>query len=1131
MSDELRPLTAEQLACWVFDEVDARGTVFGIPVADAFRPRAEHRFRTRVWGQWLETPFGVAAGPHSQMAQNIVAAWLCGARVIELKTIQTLDELDVAKPCIDMRDEGYNVEWSQELKVEQSFEEYLRAWVLIHALHARLGFVGDAPGVAFNMSVGYDLAGIRQPNVQWFLGAMADAGEALDRCLSAMARRAPEVRALDVPRRLSDNVTVSTMHGCPPDEIGKICAYLMETWGLHTNVKLNPTLLGPAEVRHIVNDTLGYRHVVVPDEAFAHDLKYPDGVALVGELRTVGERCGVELGVKLCNTLEVVNRGEVFDRRANAMMYLSGRPHHAVAVNVARKLRGDLGDDLSISFAGGVDAWNAVDLLCAGMTTVTSCSDLLRPGGYGRMIEYVERLDGALAEARADDVPGLALARARGGGADVTDAASAYRFNLERYADRVKTDPRLTCATYDRSATKTSRPLGPLDCIVAPCTATCPIAQRVPEYMAHAAAGDRAGAAAVIRADNAMGAVLGRACPHECERRCRRAHYDGPVAIRDIKRWAMDGEPIVAAGSGAAQTAGPGRVAVVGAGPCGLAAARELADAGVGVDLYEAARTPGGMVAAAIPAYRARRAVLEQDLAFLSAAGVEAKVGAAIGGDGGTVETLLRGGRYEAVVLAVGAPRGLRLSIPGQDGAGVLDGLDFLRGARVGAFADLGRGPVAIIGGGDVAMDCARTAARLAPGRAFVLYRRTIAEMPAQAEERAALEEEGVAVRELLSPVSFALDRDGRVEAVLCVPMKLGEPDARDGRRRPVPASDQVVVVPATAVIVAVGQQADLSVLGALAPRTTGHGYLEVDAATGETSIPGLFAGGDLVGEGPSTIVEALADGQRAARTILAKLGLAPAPRAPVPASTPNPPTWRERTRRCDRATPTQRPPAARLGFEEVTETLADDAARREAERCLRCDLACSVCVSVCPNRAFREYEVAPFEVVVPTLATRGGTLAVVGEHTVRVEQATQVAVVADLCNECGNCTTFCPTAGAPSRDKPRLYLDEDDFAAQSDNAFRLAAVEPRPAILARVAGATHRLEVGAEIVYETPSLVLRLDAQRLSLVDARPNAPLEEGAAVPVGPLVTMLALARALVGSLSYLPFRNESNGAPAR
>jgi putative selenate reductase len=207
-----------------------------------------------------------------------------------------------------MQDEGYNVEWSQELGIEQSFAEYLHAWVLIHALHRHLGFPGRAPGVVFNLSVGYDLAGIRSANMQWYLDRVEDAGARLEQCVAVVARRFAEALAdIEVPRRLSDSVTLSTMHGCPPEEIGAIGAYLLAERGLHTFVKLNPTLLGAETVRETLNRRLGYRHLEVRDASFDRDLAYPDALALIGELRARAGGCGRDFGVKLTNTLAVAN--------------------------------------------------------------------------------------------------------------------------------------------------------------------------------------------------------------------------------------------------------------------------------------------------------------------------------------------------------------------------------------------------------------------------------------------------------------------------------------------------------------------------------------------------------------------------------------------------------------------------------------------------------------------------------------------------------------------------------------------------------------------------------------------------------------------------------------------------------
>ena len=394
MSDRFQPIPMPALVDWIAQELEQRGRIFGVPRGLFFRPSPSDPFTREIYGTRLDTPFGVAAGPHSQMAQNIVVAWLCGARFIELKTVQTLDELEIAKPCIDAEDEGYNVEWSQELKVEQSFDEYLRAWVLVHALHDALGFPGK-PGVVFNNSVGYNLEGHKKPNVRWFLDRMRDAGPLLDAHVDAVARRFPRVRALDVPRRMSNSVTLSTMHGCPPDEIGRITRHLIEEHGLHTSVKLNPTLLGPERVRGIVNRELGFGQVTVPDEAFGHDLKWADAQPLLEELRAVAAHERVTFGVKLSNTLEVLNHRRVFSEKEK-MMYLSGRPLHALTANLADLVATRFDGELLMSFAGGADAFNAAHLLRAGMSTVTTCTDLLRSGGYLRLLQYVENTRSAM---------------------------------------------------------------------------------------------------------------------------------------------------------------------------------------------------------------------------------------------------------------------------------------------------------------------------------------------------------------------------------------------------------------------------------------------------------------------------------------------------------------------------------------------------------------------------------------------------------------------------------------------------------------------------------------------------------------------------------------------------------------
>ncbi|MFB3050225.1 MAG: putative selenate reductase subunit YgfK, partial [Acidimicrobiia bacterium] len=199
MGDRFHQISMEALTDWVFDELEQKDQLFGVPRSAFFVPSLDDPFRIEKYGVEMDTPFGVAAGPHSQMAQNIIVSWLVGARFLELKTVQTLDELDINKPCIDCEDEGYNVEWSQELKVHESFDEYLRAWVLIYALHHKLGFPTPDPGMIFNMSVGYNLEGILEPNVQWYLDVMRDASDYLPSYVDIVAKRYPEIADVDIP--------------------------------------------------------------------------------------------------------------------------------------------------------------------------------------------------------------------------------------------------------------------------------------------------------------------------------------------------------------------------------------------------------------------------------------------------------------------------------------------------------------------------------------------------------------------------------------------------------------------------------------------------------------------------------------------------------------------------------------------------------------------------------------------------------------------------------------------------------------------------------------------------------------------------------------------------------------------
>lgn len=1119
MSDRFQPIPLPALVDWIADELALRGRIFGIPRELFFRPDPADRFTREVYGARLDTPFGVAAGPHSQMAQNIIAAWLCGARFIELKTVQTLDELEVAKPCIDAQDEGYNVEWSQELKVEQSFDEYLRAWVLIHALHHALGFPGK-PGVVFNLSVGYNLEGIQKPNVRWFLEKARDAGDLLDAQVDAVARRFPAVRGLDVPRRMSDSVTLSTMHGCPPDEIGRITTHLIERWGLHTSVKLNPTLLGPERVRGILQGDLGFAQVTVPDEAFGHDLKWADAQPLIEGLRATAAKKGVTFGVKLSNTLEVQNHRRVF-RPEEKMMYLSGRPLHALTVNLADMIARRFDGELLMSFAGGADAFNAAHLLRAGMSTVTTCTDLLKSGGYLRLRQYVDNTRSALAACDAASLDDLVCASAqrdawptdeRGASLPApavrarADLRASALANLATYAGMVRAEPEYQRDTHHREKSKTPRPLGLFDCIDAPCMDECNIRQQVPRYMELVREGRLDEAVTITREDNALASVLGRACDHRCENTCVRTHYDEPLAIREMKRFIMDHEAEPAARSAPRGARGV-TVAMVGAGPCGLSAAYFLARAGFDTVLYEAHEKSGGQVSGTIPAYRLPLLPIDRDRRFLDSLGVRVEYGRKVGEGFTLADVRAQGARY--VIVAAGAQRGARLGLPGEEAGGVYDGLTFLRAARDGQAPPLGAN-VVVIGGGDVAMDCARTARRLAKGRVVVAYRRSREEMPAQREEIVDLLAEGCELMELVGPVALDV-QGGALRGVRFERMTLGPADA-SGRRRPVP-SGETFDVPADDLLLAIGQRTDLALFAGERPELDASGYVVVDAHTRETSIPAVFAGGDVIGESPLSIVKAMGDGKRIAFEILRREGL-PVPADPPPREVDVVDLLRRRGERVHRVHAHHRPAAERLDFEEVVLGYEAEEARQEAARCLDCDVMCSLCVSVCPNLAFFTYEGAEVRLTAARLTRRGDVYEPDGGAPFAVEQGHQVAVLTDFCNECGNCTTFCPTAGEPYRDKPRLYVHEGEFLAQRDNAFQLRA----GGIRGRFAGATHELTRGDTLVYRAPHLEAQLEPGTLRALSAKPlgDAPAE----TTLQPAAVLYALLQGLGASTPFIP-----------
>lgn len=482
---------------------------------------------------------------------------------------------------------------------------------------------------------------------------------------------------------------------------------------------------------------------------------------------------------------------------------------------------------------------------------------------------------------------------------------------------------------------------------MAPCKVECPAHISVQGYVALAAEGKYREALKLIKQENPLPAVCGRVCHHPCEAVCTRAAVDEPVAINAVKRFVAD----LDLQSGTCyipeiEVRRAEKVAVIGSGPAGLSCAYYLAQQGYRVTIFEKLPVAGGMLAVGIPEYRLPRDILAAEIQVIREMGVEIRTGISIGADV-TIEELRRDG-FRAFLLGIGAQECKSLGIEGESLQGVYSGIDFLRDANLGAASAPGR-RVAVIGGGNVAMDAVRTARRLGSEEAFVIYRRSFNEMPANAEEIEECQQEDIRIDTLTNPIRI-LGEEGKVRAVECVQMTLGEPD-ESGRRRPLPVEGSEYRIPVDGVIQAIGQEADWSCLGPECACTVSEwGTMQVDSLTLQTDDPDIFAGGDAV-TGPKTVIEAIEAGKQAAVSIdrfLRGADLRQGRQRDWQA-VENIPT--EGCQRIKRTQINRIEAQERLkGFAEVQLGLSEEQAATEARRCIACGICseCYQCVEAC---------------------------------------------------------------------------------------------------------------------------------------------------------------------------------------
>ena len=891
MSDIMRPMSFDHLMTWILDEYESQQTIFG----QRRLARTEPAAARPIFGEKIETPFGPAAGPNTQLAQNIIASYVTGARFFELKTVQKMDGAELSacvnKPCILASDEGYNCEWSTELTVPQAFGEYVKAWVACKLLAREFGF-GDPDGFVFNMSVGYDLEGIKTPKVDSFINGMKDASatpefkEAIAWAHANVDRfRHVDAAFVDsITPHISDSITESTLHGCPPAEIERIATHLICEKGLNTYIKCNPTLLGYEYARKTL-DSLGFGYIAFDSHHFDEDLQWADAVPMMERLQRLSAERGVEFGVKLTNTFPVdVTRGEL----PSEEMYMSGRALYPLSLTLAKRIAEQFDGKIRISYSGGATANNIFGLVDAGIWPVTMATNELKPGGYARFVQVAEVLshqgDAGKPFAGVDAAKVSALVDAALTGGD--------------YRKPIKPEP-------DRHV------LGELpltDCFVAPCREDCPIRQDIPGYVQAVGEGRYADALNIILERNALPFTTGTICPHTCGNSCMRNYYEEHVHIRDLKLKAAEKafDDVLGTLSARGHVADR-KVAIIGGGPAGLSAASFLSRAGVDVTVFERTSSLGGVVRHVIPGFRISNEAIDHDVELCSAYGAKFELGREVASAG---ELLAQG--YTDVVVAVGAWAPGR---PALKSGKALDALEFLEAFKSDP-ASLDLGTDVVVGGGNTAMDVARAAKRV-PGvkNVRLAYRRTSRYMPADEEELTMALADGVEFLELLAPDTLA---DG---VLTCDVMEPGEPDA-SGRRRPV-ATGQTREVPATAVIAAVGERVDGGVYAASGCELDEKGLPVVDA-TLQTSVPHVFAVGDCR-RGPATVVKAIADAQVVARAI-ANASFDAQEASNIAAEVAK--VFSQRGNLCA------------------------DCASTDKTRCLSCAAVCETCVEVCPNRA-----------------------------------------------------------------------------------------------------------------------------------------------------------------------------------
>ena len=843
MSDDFKGIEFRKLLDIIREEYNSHGSVFGIS--------SFHKSKDKIH------VLGPAAGPHTQLAQNIIVSYLTGARFIELKTVQIMDYLGrdhmISKPCIDARDEGFNVEWSTEFTLTNAFDEYIKAYFAIHYIQHLLGSQIGSKDFTFNMSVGYTLDGIKQRRMQKYINSLMDASDTPQFKNYSLILKEFCGRKVNVSPKICESVTISTMHGCPPEEIRSICRYMITRKHLNTYVKLNPTLLGYENVSEILSKT-GFGYVKLKKESFEKDLQYPAAVDMIKELMSLAKRRKLLFGVKLTNTLGNINDNSLLsgDER-----YMSGRALLPISLKIASKLSDQFKGKLPISYSGGVNAFTVEDIYRTGIRPLTLATDILKPGGYNRMNQMAGMIEKITPPEKID-----------------TDS---LRVLADSIADREYA--KKSFRGFGKAKVHDSLPL--FDCYAAPCVQACPVNQNIPDYVNSVSNKKYSQASGIISQSNMLVGMTCVLCDQKCKSVCSRIDYEGPIEIKSAKKEAF--------------TKSDYKVAVIGAGPAGLAAAHYLIQGGYKVHVFEKQSQAGGVVANLIPDFRIDKNYVRKDVEKIMGEGAVFHFNT----DPLSVSvSSLKNQGFKTLFYAIGCEKDNKIEIPGTSG-NVYGAIEFLNLCRESeTIPSIGKN-VVVLGGGNTAMDIARTAIRKCSAEnVTIVYRRSQNEMSADKDEVNEALNDGVKFIYLANAHSYS---NGKLK---CTVMKLGEPGA-DGRRTVSP-TDELFELDCDTVITALGMHADPEIMK----------KLEIDI-----DDDSVYRIGDM-SSGPSTIVRCMRSARDAVSSFTEGQKI-----------NKNSPQYMEMLMQ------------RRNNVYTVTN-------KKSHSRCLDCSFLCNKCVDVCPNRA-----------------------------------------------------------------------------------------------------------------------------------------------------------------------------------